>query len=386
MRWDALRARSDDAAPRVTNMELFFDLVYVFAITQLSDFLFRDATFRRALEGLIMFGAVWWAWNYTAWATNWLDPESIPGAALMIVLMAISLVMSAAIPKAFDSRGIPFAFAYVGLQVVRSGFMVWAFTGSDDQMRRNYAQLLAWSCIAGVIWIVGAFLHHDLRLWLWLAALAVDLGAPLHGFRLPGVGATPMEDWTLAGGHLAERCQLVLMIALGESVLRVGSTFSQKQGSPSVDAAFIVGFLICAGLWATYFLRYAERGAEAISSTAADAARVGRTGYAYAHAMMVAGVILVAVAIHLTIDNPDESASAASALTMLGGPALFLAGLALFKWAVGHRPLRAPVIAIVVLAVLGAVAAFGADQLVVMVCATLVIGTMAVLAVTADDA
>ena len=150
-------------------MELFFDLVYVFAITQLSDFLFQDATFRRALEALIMFGAVWWAWNYTAWATNWLDPESIPGALLMIVLMAISLVMSAAIPEAFDGRGIPFAFAYVGLQVVRSGFMVWAFTGADDRMRRNYAQLLAWSCIAGVIWIAGAFVPADLRLWLWLA-------------------------------------------------------------------------------------------------------------------------------------------------------------------------------------------------------------------------
>jgi low temperature requirement protein LtrA len=195
-----------------------------------------------------------------------------------------------------------------------------------------------------------------------------------------------MEDWTLAGGHLAERCQLVLMIALGESVLRVGLTFSDHAGSPSVDAAFIVGFLICAGLWAMYFLRYAERGAEAISSAVADAASVGRTGYAYAHAIMVAGVILVAVAIHLTIENPDESASAASALTMLGGTALFLAGLALFKRAVGHRSVRAPVIAVGVLAVFGAFAAFGADQLVVMVGATLVVGTMAMLAVTADTA
>ena len=106
MRWDALRARANDAAPRVTNMELFFDLVYVFAITQLSDFLFAHLSFRGALEGLIMFAAVWWAWNYTAWATNWIDPESIPGAALMILLMAISLVMSAAIPQAFEGRGL----------------------------------------------------------------------------------------------------------------------------------------------------------------------------------------------------------------------------------------------------------------------------------------
>jgi len=385
MRWEALRARSDDATPRVTNMELFFDLVYVFAITQLSQFLFDHLSFRGALEGLILFGAVWWAWNYTAWATNWLDPESLPGAALMIVLMAISLVMSAAIPKAFGGRGIPFAFAYVAIQVVRSAFMVWAFA-PGDRMRRNYAQLLAWSAVAGAFWIAGAFTHGDLKLVLWLVAIVVDLAAPVHGFRLPGVGATPIEDWTLAGSHLAERCQLVLMIALGESVLRVGLTFSEQPGSPSVDASFIVGFLAAAGLWATYFLQYAERGAEAISATAAGAARVGRAGYAYAHALMVAGVIVVAVAIQLTIDNPDQAASVRSALTMLGGPALFLAGLGLFKWAVAHRSLRAPVIAICVLAVLEAVAAFGADRLIVMVCATLVIAAMAMLAVTADSA
>jgi low temperature requirement protein LtrA len=193
-----------------------------------------------------------------------------------------------------------------------------------------------------------------------------------------------MEDWTLAGGHLAERCQLVLMIALGESILRVGLTFSDEPASPSVDASFIVGFLACAGLWGSYFLRFAERGVQTIAGVPSDAARVGRAGYAYAHAMMVAGVILVAVAVELTIENPDGASSLASALTMLGGPALFLAGLALFKSTIGRASLRAPVTAIAVLGVLGAIAAVGADRLIVMVCATLVIGSMAVGAATAD--
>ena len=368
MRWEALRARADGAAPRVTNMELFFDLVYVFALTQLSEFLFTHLSFHGALEGLILFTAVWWAWNYTAWATNWIDPESVPGASLMIVLMAISLVMSAAIPKAFEGRGIPFAFAYVAIQVLRSAFMVWAFERGEP-MRRNYAQLLAWSCIAGVLWIIGAFEHGDTKLVLWLIAILVDLGAPVHGFRLPRAGATPMTDWTLAGGHLAERCQLVLMIALGESVLRVGLTFSEQHGSPTVDASFVVGFLAVAGLWGSYFLRFAERGVEAIAGAASEAASIGRSGYTYAHAMMVAGGILVAVAIRLAIEHPDESSSLASALTMLGGPALFLAGLVLFNRAIHRGSLRAPTIAVGVLALLGAVAAAGADQLTVMVCA-----------------
>ncbi len=181
-------------------MELFFDLVYVFAITQLSDFLFAHQTARGALQALILFAAVWWAWNYTAWATNWIDPERAPVVALLVVLMAISLVMSAAIPEAFGERALPFATAYVSLQVARSAFMVWAF-GRGERMRRNYAQLLAWSAIAGALWIVGALAHGDGRIVVWLAALAVDLGAPAVGFRLPGADPTPMEDWTLAGSH-----------------------------------------------------------------------------------------------------------------------------------------------------------------------------------------
>jgi low temperature requirement protein LtrA len=133
-----------------------------------------------------------------------------------------------------------------------------------------------------------------------------------------------------------------------------------------------------------YFLRFAERGAQTIAGVASNAARVGRAGYTYAHAMMVVAVIVVAVAIRLTIENPDVASSLPSALTMLGGPALFVAGLALFKRTIERSSSRAPLIAIAVLAVLGAVAAVGADRLIVMVCATLVIGSMAVGAATAQ--
>ena len=199
-----LRRRASDAAPRVTSMELFFDLVYVFAVTQLSDFLFKHLTVRGAVQTLVLFTAVWWAWNYTAWATNWIDPQRPLVALLMVVLMAISLVMSAAIPAAFGGRGLPFALAYVAIQVIRSAFMVFAF-GPGDRMRRNYAQLLAWSAIAGVFWVVGAFAHGDTRIAVWLLAIAVDLGAPIHGFRLPGLarrrwrsGRSPAPTWPSA--------------------------------------------------------------------------------------------------------------------------------------------------------------------------------------------
>ncbi len=333
-----LRPRSAAGAPNVTSMELFFDLVYVFAITQLSDLLFASLSLRGAVQTLVLFTAVWWAWNYTAWATNWIDPERPPVALLMIVLMVISLVMSAAIPRAFAGRGLPFAAAYVSIQVVRSGFMVLAFR-RGERMRRNYAQLLAWSAIAGVVWLAGAFVDGDGRIAVWVLAIVLDVAAPVHGFRLPGVAPTPIEDWTLAGSHLAERCQLVLMIALGESVLRVGLTFSMQRGSAAVDASFVVGFIVTASLWATYFLRHAERGAEAIAHSPADAARLGRAAYAYAHAIMVAGVIVTAVAVRLTIADPGASVPASVGAAILGGPAIYLAGLAMFKRSVGRGSL-----------------------------------------------
>ncbi len=121
--------RRRDAEPGVTNMELFFDLVYVFAVTQLSHTLAGHLTGRGAVETLVLFAGVWWAWNYTAWATNWIDPDRLPVRALMIVLMLLSLVMSAAIPEAFAGQGMAFAAAYVAMQLVRAGFMVWALRG-----------------------------------------------------------------------------------------------------------------------------------------------------------------------------------------------------------------------------------------------------------------
>jgi low temperature requirement protein LtrA len=193
---NVLRREPPDGEPKVTNPELFFDLVYVFAITQLSHTLHAHLDGRGALETLILLFAVWWAWNYTAWALNWIDPDHAVVWVLVLALMLITLVMAAAIPDAFRGRGLAFAAAYVGLQVLRSGFMVFAFRG--QRMARNYLQLLTWSCIAGGFWLCGAFVHGDVRVGVWIAAVVVDYAAPLHGFALPGLGRTPMREWPLA--------------------------------------------------------------------------------------------------------------------------------------------------------------------------------------------
>ena len=314
----------------MTTPELFFDLVYVFAVTQLSHTLREHFSARGALEVLVLFMAVWWAWNYTAWATNWIDPRHPAVRVLLLTLMLISLVMSAAIPQAFAGRGVAFAATYVGLQVVRSAFMVAAFRG--QQMARNYLQLLTWTCIAGVLWLVGGFVHDNARLLLWIGAVVIDYAAPLHGFALPRLGRTAMRDWPLAAGHLAERNQLVLLVALGESILAVGATFASIHWTAPTAAAFGAGFVATASLWWIYFGR-AQEAAETIKQ-AEDPAHAARAGFAYAHAIMVAGVIVVAVAIDLTIAEPGANSAWKAAAAILGGPALYLLGNALYKHAV----------------------------------------------------
>jgi low temperature requirement protein LtrA len=337
----------------VTTTELFFDLVYVFAVTQLSHLLLEHLTPRGALETAILLAAVWWAWNYTAWATNWVDPDRPPVRALLIGLMLLSLIMSAAIPEAFRSRGMQFAGAFVAMGVARGAFMVYALRGS--RMGRNYAHLTAWTAIAGVAWIGGALVDGDARIAIWILALALDYAAPLHGFHLPGAGRTPTEDWTLAGGHLAERGQLVVLIALGESLLAVGKAFADLEGEPAVVFAFVVGFLMSVSLWGVYFIRSAEEGARVVSE-APDPTRVARSAYAYAHGLMVGGIIVAAVGIDLAIAHPSGQIATSTAATILGGPGLYLLGNALFNWSLTGIPPTSRLAGAAVLALLSPIA------------------------------
>jgi low temperature requirement protein LtrA len=365
-------------------MELFFDLVYVFAFTQLSELLYDHLGWLGAAEMAVIFIALWWSWSYTAWATGWIDPERIPVVALLGALMLLSLVMAASILAGFAQRGEAFAVAYVAMQLLRGGFMVRAF-GLRDPMGRNYLQLLGWSALSGAVWIVGGAIHDShTRLLVWAAAAAVDLLAPALGFRLPGAAATPMAAWSVAGGHLAERCQLLLMIAFGESFMRIGEAWVHRDGSFGADCAFVIGFVWVICLWSVYFLHHAEPGAKAIEQAGEDAAQLARSAYMYAHAAMVAGVLVVAVAIHRAIEAPSEATGAGFAAVCVGGPALLLLGLALSKRWLGHGPgHRWPLVGMVALAAVGTAAAFG-DQLLELVAVTAVSAALAVRAQLSD--
>ncbi|MGH2861509.1 MAG: low temperature requirement protein A [Solirubrobacteraceae bacterium] len=378
-----LRDRGDGRAVHVTNVELFFDLVYVFAFTQLSELLYEHLGWRGGAELAVIFVALWWSWSYTAWATGWINPERIPVVALLVVLMVASLVMASSVLEGFAGRGQTFAIAYVAMQLLRGGFMVCAF-GTRDPMGRNYLQLFGWSVLSGAVWIVGGEIHDPhTRLAVWAAAAATDLLAPALGFRLPGAGATPMSNWSVAGRHLAERCQLLLMIAFGESFLRIGEAWTAARGSLRSDAAFIIGFVWVVGLWTIYFLHHAEPGARSIERAGEDAAHLARSAFMYAHAAMVAGVLVVAVAIHKAVEAPSSGVSAGFAAICVCGPALFLCGLALSKRWLGHGQHRWPLLGVPAVAVAGFATTTG-SRLLALAAVTVVVAALAVWAQLAD--
>jgi low temperature requirement protein LtrA len=327
-----LRTR-DSGEQRVTPLELFFDLVFVFAVTQLSHLLLDHLSIRGVLETLFLLLAVWWAWVYTAWFTNWFDPDRLPVRLVLVAVMLASLLMSVAIPEAFGERGLMFALAFVAIQVGRTAFAVLALYGASHPLSGTFWRILTWLVAAGVLWVAGGLVEGGARYVLWLLALAVDYAGPVMRYRTPGLGSSRTEEWTIEGTHFAERCQLFIIIALGESILVTGTTFGEIEASAVTVCAFVVAFLGSVALWWIYFARSAEAAREVFTSSE-DPGRLGRSAYTYFHLPMVAGIIAVAAADELTVAHPGETGTLASITLTLGGTALFLVGHALFKWAV----------------------------------------------------
>ncbi|GAB2743218.1 low temperature requirement protein A [Salinifilum aidingensis] len=308
----------------VAPIELFFDLVYVFAIIQISHTLLDELNWFGALEVALLFGAVWWAWNYSAWAMNWLDPHSGIVRVLNLLLMLAALGMSLTLPYAFAGEALLFALFYVVAQVGRAAFMVFAMRG--HVLSHNYTNLLAWSSTAGVLWILGAFFPPEVRLVIWLAALVVDVAAPRFEFRFPGLGSAPMHTWPTDPEHLAERNRGVFIIALGESILIMGFTLSElEEIPPAAVLTTVLGFL---GLFVQWWAYFALAGQNTQASRGDASTRALRSAFAYAHALMVAGAIVVAVSIELRLTH--DHTDAPLVLTTVGGPLIYLLGNILF--------------------------------------------------------
>ena len=328
---DLLRRLGAGVQGRVTFIELFFDLVFVFAITQLSHALLAHLTILGAIETAILFMAVWWVWIYTSWTANWLDPDRTPVRLMLMVLMLAGLVMSASIPDAFGAMGLAYAGAHVFIQVGRTLFMLWAVRGAGEAaLSRNFQRILIWLAVAGIFWLAGAFSGRETRLVLWLIALAIEYTGPSMGFGVPGLGRSNTSDWNISGGHLAERCALFIIIALGESILVTGATFAETAWSPVVVTAFVVAFTGSVAMWWIYFDTGHARGTHTIEH-ASDPGQLARLAYTYLHLPIVAGIVVCAVSDELVLAHPVGHIETPAIAAILGGPALFILGVGLFK-------------------------------------------------------
>jgi low temperature requirement protein LtrA len=315
-------------AQRVTNAELLFDLVYVFAITQISHHLIEHPTVEGALQALILLGLVWEAWAYTMWTTNWLDPDLIPVRAMLFALAFGSLVLSLSIPEAFTDRGWVLAGAYAAMHIGRSAFAVWALA-DDRLLQRNYERILCWCIASSALAFAGAAVDGTARELLWAGVVVIDVLGGVTGFYTPGLGRSGTRDWTIDGGHLAERCHAFVLIALGESIVVLGATLSDLEHIDTTDIVVLVfGFLGVIGLWWIYFARSAESAAEVITRSS-DPGRYGRA-YHELHPVMVGGIIVIAASVELVLKHP-LTATSPTTWTVLGGSALFIGGHAGFK-------------------------------------------------------
>jgi len=315
---------------RATTLELFFDLVFVFAITQVSHLLLDDVSWAGAGRAALALLVVWWAWNYTTWVTNELDPDSTVVRLVLIGVMLASLLMAISIPHAFAGRGLLFAAAYVVLQVGRHTFLTFVAAGRGTLERERAGRILTWFAAAGVLWIAGGVAEGNARAFLWVIALAIDYAAPLATYWVPGTKRLDHSAWEVQTSHFAERFQLFMIIALGETIVITGATTSGLELTTARVVALGLAFLATAALWWLYF-DYVADIAERRLERSRDRTRLARDAYTYLHVVLVAGVILSAVGDELVIAHPRDELPGAELAVVVAGPALYLVAHALFR-------------------------------------------------------
>ncbi|TYC06933.1 low temperature requirement protein A [Micromonospora sp. WP24] len=333
------RSRADDLLrkpeqpQRATFLELFFALVFVLALIQLSRGLSQHLSWYGAFQALVLLLALWWVWTHTAGFVDIFDPQRPPIQLVVTASMLGGLVLAAVAPEAFGGRGLVFAGAYLAIQLLRSVFVVLVRPGRD--VRRLYVRQLVWFGVSAVPWIAGALTQGAARAVLWTLAVVVDSVATALRLPVPGLGRASTQEFAISGGHLEERFRLFFIIALGELILVTGLAFSGSGFGADRSAALVVSFATTVLLWRIYIYRAGE-----LLGTAIAAARNPLRlliPMNYSHLIMVAGIVVTAVGQELVIAHPLAHSRPAWTAAILCGPALFLAGRAIFEYTVFAR-------------------------------------------------
>lgn len=341
--------RPREVARAVTPLELFFDLVYVFTVSQLARHLLDHVDARGMAETLVLTLAVMYAWFMTVWTSNWLDGDRQPVRLLLLGLMFASLLMSTSVSEAFGDRAGLFVIGYLAIQIGRTAFAVASFRG--HRLHMHFVNALVWEIGTAPIWIAGIAVDGDARLVLWAAAVSITYGGVIAGHPLPGRKSPFSSDSQIYAEHLLERFRLFFLIALGETVLTLGNAFADQPVRADRLLVLAVAFAGTVALWWCYFHRAEEIGINAVEG-AADASRIVGVGN-YTLILMVIGIVAIAVGDELAIANPNDPSTVSTAVLIFGGPTIFLlAQLGFMRRATGHVP-RARVIACIGLVVLG---------------------------------
>jgi low temperature requirement protein LtrA len=308
---------------QVTPLELFFDLVFVLAITQCTALMYHHPTWSGLAQGLLVLGMLWWAWTGYSWLTSVIDPEEGAVRLVMFGAMAALLIVSICVPEAFGSLALAFALVYGVVRIAHIALFMLA-SPDDDALRHSVLGLAISTAIAVGILAIASLFDGLAQGALWLTALVLDMGGPyLFG----------SEGWKLSPAHFAERHGLIVIIALGESIVAIGLGAAGHL-TLGIASAAILGVGLTAAMWWTYFDIVAIVSGRRLID--AEPGRVqnemARDSYSYIHLLMVAGIVLVALGLKKTIGHFDDHLDAVPAFALLGGLALYLLGLVAFRY------------------------------------------------------
>jgi low temperature requirement protein LtrA len=331
---------------RVTPLELFFDLVFVLALTQCTALMADEPTWEGLAKGLLVLGVMWWSWVGYAWLTSVVNPEEGAVRLVMFAAMAAFLVVALCVPGAFEDEGLLFAGAYAIVRFSQIALFVLA-SRDDPELRHAVWGLLGSTAVGVGLLTAASFADGALQGGLWAVALALDMGGPL---------IIDPSGWRLEPSHFAERHGLILIIALGESIVAIG-VGAEAGATTGVVVAACVGIAIAAALWWLYFDVVALVAERRLSNAAPGRERntIARDSFSYLHFPMVAGIVLVALGLKKTLEHVEDPLKVVPGTALLGGAAVYLLAHVAFRWRNVHRFSRErTILAVVLLALLPA--------------------------------
>jgi low temperature requirement protein LtrA len=314
---------------RVTPLELFFDLVFVFAITQVTGFLAKDPSWAGLGRGLLILAALWWGWAAYAWLTNEVSGDDGRARVVVFVAMAAMILVSLAVPGAFTDDALLFALAYLVMRIAHLG-LFWVAGREHPGVDAAVARLIPTATVGPLLLIAAAVVGSPAQELLWVLALAIDYGGP----AVRGV-----EGYEVHPAHFAERFGLIVIIALGESIVAIGVGAEDVTIDLAVGVAAVLGIVAAFALWWAYFDAAASDAEHRLARASGGArARLARDSYAYLHLPLIAGVVLLALGLKSTLAHVDEPLETIPAVGLCGGAALYLLAHVAFRWRAAHEP------------------------------------------------